>query len=110
MIAAAEGPFMQFLDIDEAHRLIACKQGAATNYRLYKTGVHDMAHQINDVVPDFEADTTQRPHPITSPGSARCAGWSQVFADGRAAGLTPLGGGGELGRFCAARSLQRRHP
>jgi glyoxylase-like metal-dependent hydrolase (beta-lactamase superfamily II) len=26
-----------------------------------------------------------------------------------AAAVTPPGGGGELGRFCAARSLQRRH-
>jgi glyoxylase-like metal-dependent hydrolase (beta-lactamase superfamily II) len=27
-----------------------------------------------------------------------------------AAGLTPPSGGGEFGWFCAARSLQRRHP
>src|SRR5258708_4565186 len=62
---------MQFLDIDEAHRLIACKQGA---------------------VPDFEADTTQGR--IRSRHWARRAAQAGLRCSRTAGGWADSAGGG----------------
>ena len=51
---------LQFLDIDQAHRLLASEVGAGLTY-LGSNGEQQMTLRIGDVAPNFEAQTTIGP-------------------------------------------------
>ena len=66
---------LQFLDIDQANRLLASEVGAGPYLRLHRRAA--MTLRIGDVAPNFEAQTTAGP--IKLPRLARDA-WAVLFS------------------------------